>query len=544
MSPKLLKVLQIEDNPSDAFLLRELVKHAAQGSVELEVAERLSAGLEKLKAGNYDLVLLDLGLPDGQGIETFDRLHAEMPDLAVVILSGLDDEETSIEAVKRGAQDYLVKGEENGRTLLRAMRYAIERKRLRNDLTQERDLLHAIINSLPDHIYFKNMEGRFERVNYALARFFGVDKPVDMLGRTDFDFLPAELAQQFRDEERRIMVSGESAVNREACISGSRGNRHWVLTTKVPFKNRGGVVIGTVGINRDVTSIKEADERLRAANTDLQKAHQELRDAQIQLIEVEKFQAAGRVAAGVAHQVKNPLAVALRGVEFLSGLPVVSTDTMAGIVLQDMKDAIRRAEGVIRGMQDFAAPHKLVAEPQDVNELLERVLLLMKPELDKQKVLVDRVLAQSLPRCRLDAHKTQGVFFNVVENAIHAMPEGGTLSIRTSQQIITGVGTNIGDRRGYQFGMGDNVVVIEILDTGPGIPEDKLQKIFDPFFTTKPTGVGIGLGLSVAKTTVELEGGTIEISNRPEGGAKVIIMFPSDVGEKWIQQKNDPPQSY
>jgi two-component system, cell cycle sensor histidine kinase and response regulator CckA len=214
MNPKLLKVLQIEDNPSDAFLLRELVKHAGQGFVDLEVADRLSTGLEKLKGGHYDLVLLDLGLPDGQGIETFDRLHAEIPDLAVVILSGLDDEETSIEAVKRGAQDYLVKGEENGRTLLRAMRYAVERKRLRNDLTQERDLLHAIINSLPDHIYFKNTEGQFERVNFALARFFGVGNPVDMLGRTDFDFLPRETAEQFRDEERQIMGSGESAVNR------------------------------------------------------------------------------------------------------------------------------------------------------------------------------------------------------------------------------------------------------------------------------------------------------------------------------------------
>jgi signal transduction histidine kinase len=317
-----------------------------------------------------------------------------------------------------------------------------------------------------------------------------------------------------------------------------------VLTTKVPFKNRGGIVIGTVGINRDVTSIKEADERLRAANADLQKAHQELRDTQLQLIEVEKFQVAGRVAAGVAHQVKNPLAVALRGIEFLSALPLVSGDATARIVLQDMNDAIRRAEGVIRGMQDFAAPRRIAAEPQDVNELLEQVLLLMKPELEKQELVIDRDLAESLPPCRLDAHKTQGVFFNVIENAVHAMPDGGTLTIRTSQQIITGIGTNIGDRRGYQFGTGDNVIVIEILDTGPGIPEDKLQKIFDPFFTTKPTGVGIGLGLSVAKTTVELEGGTIEISNRSEGGAKVTIVFPSDSGEKWTQKTKDPLQSF
>lgn len=533
-----MKVLQIEDNAADARLVKELLNETAQGAVELTVAERLSLGLEILRSTPYDLVLLDLGLPDSHGMETFDRLHAEFPEIAIVVLSGLEDEETAINAMNRGAQDYLCKGEDNGRSFLRAMRHAVERKRFRKKLTEERDLLRAVINSLPDHIYVKDTTGRFKRVNSAAASFFGLEDPDHLLGKTDFDLFPQEMAQQFFDEEQRILKSGQALVNREVCIAGPGGQNRWVLTTKAPLQNHTGIR-GTVGINRDVTNIKEAEEHLRAANAELackqadlqrtvaelQRAHQELHEAQWQLIEVAKFQTVGRLAAGVAHEVKNPLAVALRGIECLSHMPEVGQDPSAAMLLVDMHDAVRRAEKVIHGLLDFAAPRQLSAAPKDVNELLDGALQLVKHDLVKQKVSVEKELDPLLPRCRLDTQKIQEVFINVFENAIHAMPQGGTLFVRTFQKTVTGVGTNVGDRSTYGFKTGKAVIVIEIQDTGTGIPEDKLPKVFDPFFTTKPTGQGNGLGLSVSKTIVDLHGGTIEVANCYLGGTKVVIMF-------------------
>lgn len=552
-----LRALQIEDNAGDARLVQELLRDAASDTLELDWADRLATGMEKLRMGSYDVVLLDLGLPDSQGLATFDLVHSAMPDQAIIVLSGMEDEETATKALQRGAQDYLFKGEEDGRSFLRAIRYAVERKNVRMALMEERDLLRAVMDCLPDHIYVKDKSGRFIRANRAAANFFGMQSPEELLGKTDFQLFPAELAREFFEEEERIMNSGECQVNRETCLVDPSGSRHWMLTTKVPFRNHGGaVVVGTVGINRDVTSIKAAEERLRAANAELARsqdelrrtiaelktAHQDLREAQLHLVEVEKLQSVGRLAAGVAHEVKNPLAVALRGIEYLAASPHVSQDAGAVVVIQDMHDAIRRAETVIRGLLDYAAPRKLAAAPQAVNELLERALLLVKHELERHKIAVTRELDPGLPACRLDPQKVQEVFINVYENAIHAMSGGGTLTVRSYSKTLTGMGTNVGDRRNYRFGMGETIVVIEIEDTGVGIPEDRLTKIFDPFFTTKPAGQGTGLGLTVSRTIVELHGGTIQISNRLEGGAKVVIMFPPDVTSPVAIPANAPAE--
>jgi signal transduction histidine kinase len=139
-----IRGLLIEDNPGDARLIREMLRDAggAPAAVELAHADRLALGLEQLTKQVTDVVLLDLTLPDSQGFETFTSLHTQAPDVAIVVLSGLDDETLAVRAVQEGAQDYLVKGQVDGGAILRSMRYAIERQRLetvRRDLERQRD---------------------------------------------------------------------------------------------------------------------------------------------------------------------------------------------------------------------------------------------------------------------------------------------------------------------------------------------------------------------------------------------------------------------
>ncbi|HEX8968849.1 MAG TPA: HAMP domain-containing sensor histidine kinase [Chloroflexota bacterium] len=139
-----IHALLIEDNPGDARLLREMLRDAGTGqaSANLSLAVRLADGLERLSQGGIEVVLLDLSLPDSSGLETFRSVHAAAPDMAVVVLSGLADEDVAVSAVHEGAQDYLVKGKVDGGTILRSMRYAIERQRLegaRRDLERQRD---------------------------------------------------------------------------------------------------------------------------------------------------------------------------------------------------------------------------------------------------------------------------------------------------------------------------------------------------------------------------------------------------------------------
>lgn len=150
MSDKPVKVLLIEDNPADALLMRKILATVKGAPLDLESAEYLSAGLERLTEGEIDVVLLDLTLPDSQGFDTFARVHAQAPQVPIIVLTGLDDEALAAQAVRGGAQDYLVKGRVGRNLLVRAIRYAIERKRAEEALRQyadEQAALYAVTSA-------------------------------------------------------------------------------------------------------------------------------------------------------------------------------------------------------------------------------------------------------------------------------------------------------------------------------------------------------------------------------------------------------------
>jgi PAS domain S-box-containing protein len=269
------------------------------------------------------------------------------------------------------------------------------------------------------------------------------------------------------------------------------------------------------GIIRDITERKQAEAKLKQASTELQAM-------QLQLIQAEKMESVGRLAAGVAHEVKNPLSIILMGANYLSD-QVATDDDVARNILQDMDNAVRRADSVIRGLLDFSAPSALSLNVEELNFVVEQSLLLVKHEMDKSHVRAVKELTENLPAVKLDKGKIEQVFVNIFMNAVHAMPGGGTLTVRTYAKQLTEIGHNVGSRKADHFRIGDTVLVAEVEDTGTGIPPDQLTKIFDPFFTTKPTGKGTGLGLSVTSKIVALHGGTIDIRNREEGGARVTI---------------------
>jgi phosphoserine phosphatase RsbU/P len=138
-----VKLLLIEDNPSDARLIEVMLDHASHGLFEIEHVERLNAGLQRLAQGGINVVLSDLSLPDSEGLDTFARIHAQAPEIPIIVLSGLNDTNLALKAVHEGAQDYLIKGEVDGQLLVRAMRYAIERKQMSQQLAHYADELRA-----------------------------------------------------------------------------------------------------------------------------------------------------------------------------------------------------------------------------------------------------------------------------------------------------------------------------------------------------------------------------------------------------------------
>lgn len=280
---------------------------------------------------------------------------------------------------------------------------------------------------------------------------------------------------------------------------------------------------GWFGEVRQVAEVQqETQQELRLTHAHLRKSYADLQLAQWKLIEAEKLEAVGQLAAGVAHEVKNPLMTMLTGTRYLAEY-VKFEDENVRVLLDDMLEAVDRADSVITGLLDFSAPRDLDPRPTNLNELVERSAKMVKHELNKAHVSIHLDLARRLPLLPLDGFKIQQVLVNVFTNAAHATPNGGHIFARTyrTDSVVLGAQSEAGG----VLESGRDMVVLEVDDTGIGIAPEQLSKLYDPFFTTKPTGEGTGLGLAVTRQIVDMHGGKIDIRNRDEGGARVTVVF-------------------
>jgi sigma-B regulation protein RsbU (phosphoserine phosphatase) len=270
-------ILLVEDNAGDARLFQELLADA-RSPFSIDHVRKLSDAVERLERGGIDVVMSDLSLPDSQGMETFDKLHAAAPNVPVIVLSGLDDETLAVETVRRGAQDYLVKGRADTHLLVRSIRYALKRVVAERELAEERNLLRSVINNLLDSIYVKDVRGVYRLDNLGHMRSIGAEQPEDVVGKTVFDFFPYDAAVRFQADDQNVIRTGKAIVNRQESIVKPDGQKSWLSTTKVPLRNNEGQIIGIVGIGRDITERKRAEEQLAIYNEELREKNMQLED--------------------------------------------------------------------------------------------------------------------------------------------------------------------------------------------------------------------------------------------------------------------------
>lgn len=258
----------------------------------------------------------------------------------------------------------------------------------------------------------------------------------------------------------------------------------------------------------------------RSLARQVQKRADELQLAHQQLMQAAKLESVGQLAAGVAHEVKNPLAIIRMGVEYLAGAPDV--EEMEQEILGDMEDAVQRADTVIHGLLDFSRDQKLSLKAgEDLNDVIRQSLHLVDHELMKKQISVATDLSD-LPFLTLDFSKLQQVFVNLFMNSIHAMEKQGELMVSSEQHILSS------DEAGFseEFHAGMKVVRIRVGDNGKGIAKKEVDRVFDPFYTTKEVGEGTGLGLSVSRNIVELHHGTLQLANCEKGGVCATILLP------------------
>ena len=183
-----------------------------------------------------------------------------------------------------------------------------------------------------------------------------------------------------------------------------------------------------------------------------------------------------------------------------------------------------RAKRIVKGLVDFSSARQLSLEPAPVNRVVTEAIALVDYELRKSGIELKSELADGLPDVEMDATKIEQVLVNLMINAMQAMGEGGgSLTVRTYRRALGGEKRDEGARTAPHMRNGDPVIRSAIADTRPGSTPEVEKKLFDPFFTTKPTGMGTGLGLSVSSKIIALHGGTLELYNRPEGGARARI---------------------
>ncbi|MFH1479106.1 MAG: ATP-binding protein [Candidatus Omnitrophota bacterium] len=255
---------------------------------------------------------------------------------------------------------------------------------------------------------------------------------------------------------------------------------------------------------------------------DLQEAYIELKKTQSYLVQAEKMEGIGRMASGVAHEVKNPLGIVLQGVNFLERKIPESQQELYKVLLL-IKDNIKRADNIVNSLVDFSKATKLELGKEDINSLLEEILSLVKHRVDISRTEIIKEFSRDLPKVLVDKGKMEQVYMNLIINAIQAMPHGGRLSLRTYISILNKIGNGAGKRSQDNFQINEKVVITEIEDTGCGIPEENIKKVFEPFFTTKDPQSGTGLGLAVTKNIIDLHKSYINIESEFGKGTKFTI---------------------
>lgn len=261
MSPRQdepVRVLLVEDNPADARLLRETLRDTSR-QFDIAHVERLSQGLEALDEQRFDIVLLDLSLPDGQGLETFERVHSHAPYVPIVVLSGLSDELLATEAVHRGAQDYLVKGQADAAVLVRSMIYAIERQHSDEALRESEHRYRGIVDTATEGIATLDDEGRVEFANPGLCQ---------MLGCTETALLGSPFEERVDEAHRpswrrqfALAAKGER-MQHDLQLRHADGSEVWALVSASERTDAHGRFLGSLLMATDVTQRKLAEAAL------------------------------------------------------------------------------------------------------------------------------------------------------------------------------------------------------------------------------------------------------------------------------------------
>ncbi len=363
----------------------------------------------------------------------------------------------------------------------------------------------ALLDNIPHMAWMKDRRGAFLAVNEAFAQACGHPRRVDILGKTDRDVWPTEHAERYMTDDLRVIASGERFFVEEPIHEGD--TIKWFETFKTPIRDGAGAIIGTVGLARDITDRKRAEQQRRELEHRMQEA--------------QRLESLGLLAGGIAHDFNNLLVGVLANADLV--LEALLRNEAREHILEsvnDIKSAALHAAGLTSQMLAYSGRGRFDVRAISLNETVSAMGHLLRAVLSK-KAQVLYELAPDLPTVKADVAQVQQVIMNLIINASDAL-EGrpGTIHVRTTAEVVTEPLSDVSSPPPLEPG---SYVCFEVTDDGCGMSEEVRQKLFDPFFTTKFTGRG--LGLSAVQGIVRGHGGGISVESAPGVGTTIKVFL-------------------
>lgn len=486
-----INVLIVDDSPGDVEIIQRMLRLAEDTEFNVRTAGQLSAALNILARDGIDVVLLDLSLPDSHGLSTFQQLFARAPEVATIVLSGLDDATVAMNAVRDGAQEYLVKGQFEDAVLVRSVRYAHERAKSREALRESEALYHSLVESLPLNLFRKDTQSQFVFANQGFCDDIGMTLEA-LLGKTDFDLFPHEIAAKYISDDRRVIETGEVFEDVEEHPEMD-GSTIYVQVMKSPVRDSKGAIIGVQGMFWDVTARKRAEQQLKSAKEAAEQASR----------------AKSQFLANMSHEVRTPLNAVLGMTELL--LDTNLTDEQheyLTLVHQSGESLLMLLNDILDFSKIEAGRLDLDFAPFNVRDTLDDMMKMLAVRAHHKQLELACHVDPRVPQFLVgDGYRLRQVLVNLVGNAIKFTTQGEVLlDVRCDRRAD--------DTARLQFA---------VSDTGIGISDEKLEAIFDAFeqadgSTTRKYG-GTGLGLTISAHLVALMGGKLKVESQPDCGS-------------------------
>lgn len=501
-------LLLVEDDPSSARLLLETFRTLGSTHTEVTHVESMRDAEAQLARRPFDIVLLDPGLPDSEGIESVQRAHAAAPRVPLVVLTGRDDESLALEALQAGAQDYLVKGQIHTRGLLRFLRYAVERHAMEEALFGAEERAQVTLNSIADAVACTDMSGKITFLNGVAEELTGWSL-ADAVGRPVAEVIRIldGASRQPIPEPTALAIGQDRTVHLplNSVLIRRDGFETPIEDSVATIHDREKHAAGAVIVFRDVSLARASQLQLLAVSAELERSNRELQD----------------FAAIASHDLQEPLRKIQAFGDRLAEHSAEVLDDEARDSLQRMTSAAARMQTLINDLLEYSQLTMRPEPPRSVD--LGLVVSEVLSDLDERIRESDgHVRVGELPTILASPLQMRQLFQNLIANALKFHPPGVAPEVRIQA-------ASRGGRRGSKR-QGDRGPVweIRIHDNGIGFEERQGEKIFAPFqrLNGRQAYEGTGMGLAICRRIVALRGGTITATSKPGSGATFVVTLP------------------